>query len=47
MKNKRGGGDFRGESELVGSWARDIISVESKKSDIPKDYTEVIFDLIE
>ena len=45
--NGRGGGDFRGESELVGSWARDIISVESKKSDIPKDYTEVLFDLTE
>ena len=45
--NGRGGGDFRGDSELVGSWARDIISVESKKADIPKDYTEVIFDLVE
>ena len=45
--NGRGGGDFRGESELVGSWARDIISVESKKADIPKGYTEVIFDLVE
>jgi hypothetical protein len=45
--NGRGGGDFRGESELVGSWARDIISVESKKADIPKDYTELIFDLVE
>jgi hypothetical protein len=45
--NGRGGGDFRGESELVGSWARDVISVESKKADIPKDYTELIFDLVE
>jgi hypothetical protein len=45
--NGRGGGDFRGESNLVGSWARDIISVESKKADIPKDYTELIFDLVE
>jgi hypothetical protein len=45
--NGRGGGDFRGESELVGSWARDIISVESKKADIPKGYTELIFDLVE
>jgi len=45
--NGRGGGDFRGDSELVGSWARDIISVESKKADIPKGYTELIFDLVE
>jgi hypothetical protein len=45
--NGRGGGDFRGDSELVGSWARDVISVESKKADIPKDYTELKFDLVE
>jgi hypothetical protein len=45
--NGRGGGDFRGESDLVGSWARDIISIESKKADIPKGYTELIFDLVE
>jgi hypothetical protein len=42
--NGRGGGDFRGESELVGKWAYDKISVDSKK---PKDYTELIFDLVE
>lgn len=45
--NGRGGGDFRGESDLVGSWARDTISIESKKADIPKGYTELIFDLVE
>ena len=40
--NGRGGGDFRGENELIGSWARDIISVEK---DIPADYQrlEIIF----
>lgn len=43
----RGGGDYRGDSPLVGSWARDIISVEGLKSEIPKDYTEVIFNLVE
>ena len=47
VKNGRGGGDFRGESELVGSWARDVISVEATKSAIPKDYTELKFDLVE
>ncbi len=40
--NNRGGGDFRGESPLIGSWARDIISVESE---IPAGYTELVFDL--
>lgn len=45
--NGLGGGDFRGESDLVGSWARDTISIESKKADIPKGYTELIFDLVE
>jgi hypothetical protein len=45
--NGRGGGDFRGESDLVGSWARDTISIESRKADIPKGYTELIFDLVE
>jgi len=44
--NLRGGGDFRGKDEnnIVGSWARDYISVQSKK---PKGFTELIFDLIE
>ena len=49
--NGRGGGDFRGDEKgIVGSWARDVISVEK---DSPKvlhgmmDYTEIVFDLKE
>lgn len=44
--NGLGGGDFRGEdaNKLVGKWAYDKISVDSKK---PKGYTELIFDLVE
>jgi len=36
--NGLGGGDFRGLNVWVGTWAGDIISVESKK---PKGYTEI------
>ena len=42
--NGRGGGDFKGEHHLIGSWARDIISVEAVK---PLNYKEVVFDLVE
>lgn len=42
--NGRGGGDFKGEHDLIGSWARDIISVEAVK---PLNYKEVVFDLVE
>jgi len=42
--NGQGGGDYRGESSIVGTWARDIISIEPKA---PKGYTELIFDLVE
>jgi hypothetical protein len=44
--NGLGGGDFggKGNMKLVGSWARDIISVERKK---PKGYKEVKFNLYE
>jgi len=45
--NGRCGGDFRGDSELVGAWARDVIGVESRKSDIPTGFTELVFDLSE
>ncbi len=45
--NGRGGGDYRGESDLIGIWARNIIGVVTKKSDIPKDYKEIRFDLVE
>lgn len=33
--NGRGGGDFHGEDERIGSWSRDIISLEDK---VPEDY---------
>ena len=42
--NGRGGGDYHGDSKLVGSWARNVISVEKKA---PKGYAEIIFDLKE
>jgi hypothetical protein len=44
--NGSGGGDFWGndKNKIVGSWARDFISVQGKK---PKGFTELIFDLIE
>ncbi len=45
--NGRGGGDFKGDSKLVGSWARNLIEISTKKSTIPKDYKEIIFDLVE
>ena len=46
--NSRGGGDFRGDEKgLVGRWARNVISVERSKRLIPKDYKEIIFDLVE
>jgi hypothetical protein len=43
--NGRGGGDFHGESALIGSWARDVISVE-KTAPAPADFTELAFDLV-
>jgi hypothetical protein len=52
--NGRGGGDFninderkQGNVSLIGSWSRNKIGVVSKKSDIPKDYKELVFDLVE
>jgi hypothetical protein len=42
--NGRGGGDFRKESDLVGSWARDVISVSDVE---PTNYKKIIFDLKE
>ena len=47
--NLRGGGDYRSEKgqDLIGIWARNIIGVVTKKSDIPKDYKEIRFDLVE
>lgn len=40
--NGRGGGDYHTKSPLVGSWARDVISVEETA---PPDFTEVVFDV--
>jgi hypothetical protein len=38
--NGRGGGDFKGKGEeLIGTWARDVLSVEKV---IPDNYTELI-----
>jgi len=45
--NGKGGGDFRGDSSLVGMWSRNLISVTTKKSDIPKGFEELIFDIKE
>ena len=42
--NGRGGGDFRGESDLIGSWARDEISVSNIK---PLNFKELKFNLVE
>lgn len=42
--NGRGGGDFRDGEPLVGSWARDVISVEENA---PEDFEEIAFDLVE
>lgn len=45
--NGEGGGDFFGtdNNSLVGSWARDIITVSHEKPN--EKYTELIFDLVE
>lgn len=44
--NCEGGGDFFGKdlSGLVGSWARDLISVENE---VPKGFEEIRFNLVE
>ncbi len=42
--NGRGGGDYRGHSELVGSWSRNLISVSEE---LPEGFEELIFDLVE
>ena len=39
--NGRGGGDYRGESPLIGSWARDVMSVETEA---PADFEELLFE---
>ena len=42
--NGRGGGDFRGENELIGSWARNVISVSQER---PVGYLELTFKVTE
>lgn len=42
--NGRGGGDYRGDNAIVGSWVRHNISVDAV---IPEGYTELIFDITE
>jgi len=42
--NGRGGGDYHGESQLIGAWARDVIFATN---DEPANCNEIIFDLIE
>ena len=42
--NGRGGGDFRGDSELIGTWARDQVEASNKA---PKEYKEIIFNVTE
>ena len=42
--NGLSGGDYHRYSPLIGSWARDVISVEEEK---PTDFEEILFDLVE
>jgi hypothetical protein len=42
--NGRGGGDFRGENDFVGTWARHSISVANT---VPKGFTEIVPDFKE
>lgn len=39
-----GGGDYHGEEKIVGSWARDKISVSNKK---PEGFNEILFEITE
>lgn len=38
--NGRGGGDYYGENSIVGTWARDVISIEDE---MPHGYDEILF----
>jgi len=42
--NGRGGGDYRGSSDLVGKWARNRVIIQKSK---PRNCKELIFDLVE
>ena len=39
-----GGGDYRGEENIIGSWARDEISVSNNK---PEGFDEILFEITE
>lgn len=41
--NGRGGGDYHKESPLIGKWARNRVTVTTRK---PKNHKEIIFDLV-
>ena len=54
LGNGLGGGDFyindeknQGNTELIGSWAGDVISVESRKPTKKMGFKEIEFDLVE
>lgn len=42
--NGRGGGDYHKQSPLIGKWARNRVTISTKK---PKGCKELIFDLVE
>ena len=42
--NGRGGGDYHGESPLIGRWARDRVTIQKTK---PGNMIEIFFDLVE
>ena len=42
--NGQGGGDYRGNNPIIGTWARHTLSVDAV---IPEGYTELIFDITE
>ena len=42
--NGRGGGDYRGEQPIVGTWSRDVISIEEI---MPEGYDEILFTCVE
>lgn len=42
MGNGRGGGDYHGDNmKLVGTWAKDVISLTNEKENIPNDFNEM------
>lgn len=42
--NGRGGGDYHGESPLIGRWARCRVVIQKEK---PENMIEIVFDLVE